>query len=66
MNSSKRSARRSILILLTTVCISLAWLQCGREAGPSADNPIIALVMKTLNHPYFLICSGAPGKPPAI
>ena len=54
MKSRKCPIRHPILILLTTVCISLAWLQCGREAGPSADNPIIALVMKTLNHPYFL------------
>ena len=54
MNSSKRPDRRSILMLLTTVCIGLTWLQCGREAGPSADDPVIALVMKTLNHPYFL------------
>ena len=54
MKSRKCPTRHPILILLTTVCISLAWLQCGREAGPSADNPIIALVMKTLNHPYFL------------
>ena len=54
MKSGKWPTRHPILILLITVCISLAWLQCGREAGPSADNPIIALVMKTLNHPYFL------------
>ena len=54
MKSRKCPTRHPILILLTTVCISLAWLQCGREAGPTADNPIIALVMKTLNHPYFL------------
>ncbi len=42
------------LITLVTVFISVALLSCGREAGPSADNPIVALVMKTLNHPYFL------------
>ena len=54
MNSREHPTRHLILMLLATLCLCLTWLQCGREAGPSADNPVIALVMKTLNHPYFL------------
>ena len=50
----EKPIRYRFLIALITVFVSVALLNCGRESGPSADNPIVALVMKTLNHPYFL------------
>jgi len=34
--------------------ISFSGVSCGRETRPSATDPVVALVMKTLNHPYFL------------
>ena len=42
-----------IFISLILAVISFTWVSCGRTR-PSATDPVVALVMKTLNHPYFL------------
>jgi ribose transport system substrate-binding protein len=44
--------RLFVLVLLAT--FALAAVACNRDAGPKTGRPRIALVMKTLNNPFFI------------
>ena len=50
---TKLTYQRAFISFILAV-ISFSWVSCGRETRPSAADPVVALVMKTLNHPYFL------------
>jgi ribose transport system substrate-binding protein len=44
---------RSFVLVLLAVCV-LAAGACNRDAGPKSSRPRVALVMKTLNNPFFI------------
>ena len=44
----------SILRLLLVVVLAAAALACNRATPESSDKPTVALVLKTLNHPFFV------------
>jgi len=46
---------RTISLALTVVLALSALVSCNRSgSGPSSDKPTVALVLKTLNHPFFV------------
>jgi ribose transport system substrate-binding protein len=42
------------LILFVVLCSALAPVSCNRAAPAATDKPTVALVLKTLNHPFFV------------
>ncbi len=42
------------MILLLVFTLALAPLSCNRAAPAAGDQPTVALVLKTLNHPFFV------------
>lgn len=50
----KAAGKRRQFALLVIFALALGVLSCNRAAPESTDNPRVALVVKTLNHPYFV------------
>ncbi|MHC4844430.1 MAG: D-ribose ABC transporter substrate-binding protein, partial [Planctomycetota bacterium] len=42
------------LVVLTTVLTSLLFSSCGRREKESKEGSTIALILKTLNNPFFI------------
>ncbi|HWX41678.1 MAG TPA: substrate-binding domain-containing protein [Blastocatellia bacterium] len=45
---------RKPLVLLLAAAVSFSALSCGRGVSPGSGQPAIALVLKTLNNPFFI------------
>ena len=47
--------KRVKFIIAFVICFSLVvFIRCQREDNNKDDKPVIALVMKTLNNPFFI------------
>src|SRR6187431_795320 len=46
--------RVNMPFVLVVIAIAFAGLSCNRGAPAAGDKPTVALVLKTLNHPFFV------------
>lgn len=46
--------RTTAAVILTVLLVGFSFMDCRRREGTAAKGPTIALVVKTVNHPYFI------------